>query len=91
MKRLNQTGSHVLALGLLIVVLGVVGFTGYTVTHHKAKTVTNSSASTAAQVPATIQTKADLTATAQSLDNAAADVNSSVNGDSLNSNLNDML
>lgn len=91
MKRLNQSGSHILAVALFVLVLSVIGFAGYTVSQRN-KTVSSSAAVTATSgMPATIQTEADLSATAASLDNSSADLNNSVNGATLDSNLNDLL
>lgn len=91
MKRLTQSGSHVIALALLIVALGAVVFTGYTVSHRNKKTPVASTNAQTAGVPATIKTKADLAATATSLDNASASLNSSVDTGSLDSSMNDLL
>jgi hypothetical protein len=48
-------------------------------------------ASTAASVPATITSKADLTKTSKALDSSSAQLNSQVNGDSLNGDITDLL
>jgi endonuclease V-like protein UPF0215 family len=93
MKRLNQSGSHLLALLVGLVVIGGISFAGYTVVHHQNAT---SSAGTPVatsndNAPASIKTTADLTATAHALDTASGQVDGSLNDNSLNSDLNDLL
>jgi hypothetical protein len=88
MKRLNQAGSHVVAIGLVVLVLGVVGFAGYTVSQHNKKPDTTAATLAA---PKTILTKTDLNETAQSLDDVSADLNSSVDGSTLDSSIDDLL
>jgi uncharacterized protein HemX len=89
MKRLNQTGSHILGIALLIVALGVVGFAGYTVMNkHKDKTATATTATTQSD---TIQNTADLTAASDQLDSSSTQVNSNLDDSSLNNDLNDLL
>lgn len=90
MKKLNQSGSHIIAIALVIAVLGVIGFTGYTVMNRSHKdAATNGDVS--ATVPATITTQADLSATARSLDNASSQLDSNINTSSLDSSINDLL
>jgi len=95
MKRLNQSGSHIVALALAVVVVAVLGFAGYRVMQaNKTTPVTTASTqplSTPSAVPATIKTNGDLTATAKALDDTSAQVDSSLNDNSLNSDLNDLL
>lgn len=91
MKRLNQSGSHVVVLVLGLLVIGVVAFGGYRVTHTTDSSDTSAPLTAKTATPATISDKADLTATAKSLDDSSADLNSSVNGDSLNTDLNALL
>jgi uncharacterized protein HemX len=89
MKRLNQTGSHILGIALLIVALGVVGFAGYTVMNkNKDKTATATTATTQSD---TIQNTADLTAASDQLDSSSTQVNSNLDDSSLNNDLNDLL
>ena len=90
MKRLNQTGLHIVAIGLVVLVLGVVGFAGYTVSQHNKKANTTAT-SKALLAPKAIQTKADLNAAAQSLDDISTDLNNSVDGNTLDSSIDDLL
>ena len=90
MKRLNQSGSHVLGLVLLVLALGVVGFAGYKVQQAHDNKVA-SQTTTTATVPATISNAADLNQAGQALDDSSAQVNSSLDDSSLNADLNDML
>lgn len=89
--RFNQNGSHLIAVGLAIIVLGVVGLTGYRVMNHRP--AVNDAASPAATVkaPAQITTKADLSQASQSLNDSGTDINNSMNSGSLNNDLNDLL
>jgi uncharacterized protein (UPF0333 family) len=91
MKNGKQAGSHVVALSLLVLVLGVVVFAGYTVMHHAKKTDNQTTASTQTTAPKTIQTKADLQTTAKSLDSSSSDLNTGLNDSSLDSSMNDLL
>lgn len=87
MKRLNQTGSHILAVALGIVVVGVIAFAGYRVMNNKEDATATKSIST----PSNIESKADLEQASESLDSANTDINSNLNSDSLNDNLDDLL
>jgi hypothetical protein len=91
MKRLDQTGSHVVGIMLLVLVLGFIGFAGYKVMNTN-KTATNKLSATApATTPAAIQNTADLTQAASALDSSSAQVNSGLDASQLDSSLNDML
>lgn len=92
MKRLNNSGSHVVAFFVAFLVLGVIGLAGYKV--YKGDNVTVSTPTltkTASAVPGTIKSNADLTQAAKALDASSAQVNSSLNDGSLNNDLNDLL
>lgn len=92
MTRLNQAGSHLVAVLVGLVVLGGVGFAGYTVmTHQKTAAPVASTTASRNSAPATIKTTADLTTTEHALDNASAQVSGSLNDSSLNNDLNDLL
>jgi hypothetical protein len=89
MKRLNQSGSHVLAIVLFVAVLGVVGFAGYKVMNAgKAKPATTATTTTKAD---TIKNTADLTKAADQLDSSSTQVSTNLDDSSLNNDLNDML
>jgi len=87
MRKLNQSGSHIVAVALLILVVGVVGLVGYRMMHHNSSTATLTPASSSSN----INNKGDLQNTAKSLSNSSADVNSSLDSSSLNGDLNDLL
>jgi hypothetical protein len=91
MKKHLQTGSHVVALSLVVLVLGVVAFAGYTVMNRTKKTPTETATGTNITTPKTIETKADLQATAKSLDTASSDLNSGLDDSSLDSSMSDLL
>jgi len=95
MKRLNQTGSHLIALALLVLALGVISFAGYTVVQRNKPADT---ASTTAQtqtktavVPATIKNTADLQQAGTVLDNSSSQLNTSLDDSALNADLSSML
>ncbi|MDB5166621.1 MAG: hypothetical protein JWM37_693 [Candidatus Saccharibacteria bacterium] len=87
--RINQAGSHIIAIAVGIVILGVIGLAGYRVLQHD-NPMADSAAKTPS-VPASITSKDDLKQTAASLDGSSVDVNNSVDGSSLDENLTDML
>ncbi|HSX43214.1 MAG TPA: hypothetical protein VLF59_03960 [Candidatus Saccharimonadales bacterium] len=91
MKRLNQSGSHIIALALVVLALGVVGFAGYKVMQRNQKSPVVTANGTNIAIPTTIKTKTDLTVTAKSLDSASAELNSSIDTGSLDSSMNDLL
>jgi len=88
----NQHGFETVALVVVVLVLGVVGFAGYKVHQNSAVDTTGTTTgSKTTTVPASINSQADLAAASKSLDNASADVNSQVNGNTLDSDINDLL
>jgi uncharacterized protein HemX len=95
MKRFNsklsdQSGSHVLAVALVVLALGVVGFAGYKV--QQAHTATYTVTHTAAEsTPASIKGTADLNQTSQALDDSSAQLDSSLDDAALDADLNSML
>lgn len=92
MKRLNQSGSHVIALALLVLVLGLVGFAGYKVEQaHSKSDVATQAATTAVSVPKTIANTADLQQASSALDSSTSQLNSALNDSSLDADLNSML
>jgi len=88
MKRLNQSGSHVVGLVLLILVLGVVGFAGYKVQQAHTKTKTADSTQT---VPATITTTSDLQKASQAMDDSSSQLSANLDDSSMDADLNSML
>ena len=94
MKRLNQTGSHVLGIALLVLALGVVGFAGYKVMNANKTTDTTTSTTTTTTsdtAPSSIKNTADLTQAAKALDSSSSQINSGLDDSSLDSSMNDML
>lgn len=89
MNRFRQSGSHVITLSLLVLVLGVIGVTGYVVMQRQQKAMPTSDIKLS--VPKTVESKADLDATAQSLDDASADLDSSLDGSMLDDSMNKLL
>jgi len=87
MKRTNESGSHLIAVSLGIVVVAVIGFAGYRTMHHTAQPVATKEAVSA---PATINNRSDLEQAAQSLDSSTSDINSGLNTDELNTDLSDL-
>jgi uncharacterized protein HemX len=90
LQRLNQSGSHILALALVVLALGVVGFAGYKVQQAHSKT-TPATTAAAHTVPATITTTADLEQTSQALDSDSSQLNASLDDSGLDADLNSML
>lgn len=86
MKRLTQSGSHIVALAVGILVVGVVSFAGYTIMQRNDTTETATTPTTH-----TAASDADLTAAATALDSSSSQVNSSLNDSSLDTDLNNLL
>jgi hypothetical protein len=91
MKRFRQSGSHIVALSLLVFALGVVSITGYMVMQRQQKADTVLTSDIKLSVPKTVDSKADLDATAKALDETSADLDSSMDGSVLDGSMNDLL
>lgn len=91
--KLNQAGFEAVAVLVVLLVVAAVGFAGYKVlgSHKSADNSQQAAVTSTAKVPATIKTKADLTATSKALDQSGAQLDNDLNGSSLNSDLNAML
>lgn len=90
MKRSLESGSHLVALALVVVFVAVAGFAGYKVWQMQQASL-NNSATTAATVPAKITNTADLTQASKVLDQASTQVNTNLDDSSLNADLNALL
>ncbi len=90
MRKLSQSGFGHVALVLLVLVLAVVGFAGYTVWKAGQKTDTSNTGQQAS-LPATIKTEADLTQTSKFLDETAKELDSSLDPSGLDSSINQLL
>ena len=90
MKRSSQSGSHVVALVLVVLFVAVAGFAGYKVWQMQQSAASSDTAA-AVQVPAKITNTADLTQASKALDQASAQVSTSLDDGGLNSDLNDLL
>jgi hypothetical protein len=90
MKRLNSAGSHVVALAVGVLVLGVAVFGAYTV-QHQDKTADTTPSSSAIKSSDAINNTADLTKASNDLDSASSQVNSNLDDSSLDGDLNDLL
>lgn len=93
MKKLNQTGSHLLAVLLFVVVVGVIGLAGYKVwqNNQTSTDTTTNQTKTAATVPNTINNNTDLTNVGKVLDDSSSQLDGSLNDNNLNTDLNDLL
>lgn len=91
MKRVNsEAGSHLIALALFILFVGVVGFAGYQV-WQRQQPGTVASTTTGASVPSKITNTATLDQATAALDSASSQVNTSLDDSGLNSDLSDLL
>jgi hypothetical protein len=88
---LNQAGVGHIAAVFVIVFLGVAGFAGYKVVTMNKAASTTSTVTFSPKVPKTITSKADLAQAGKALDSTSAQVDSSLNDNSLNADLNDLL
>ena len=91
MRRLSQSGSHIIGIALFVLALGAVGFAGYKVMQAHHQPVENAATTTALTVPAAIKTSADLNQASTVLDDSSAQLNSGLDDSSLNADLNSML
>ena len=88
MKRLNQSGSHLLLISLGVVVVGIIGFTGYRIANRDDG---NNTQKESASAPSEIKNKEDLQKASDSLDSSNEDIDSGLNTNSLDDDLNDLL
>lgn len=93
MTRLNQAGSHIIAFALVVAALGVVGFAGYKVqqSHNNSSSANGQATVTEKAVPKAVTNAADLQTVSKILDDASAQLNTSLDDSSLNADLNSML
>lgn len=91
MKRLNQSGSHLIAIAVGVLVLGVVSFAGYTVMQKSSTTTDSSTPVVQVKKANAIKSTADLDKAAKTLDTSSTQVDSGLNDSSLDADLNDML
>ena len=89
MKTSSQAGSHVIAFGLLVLVVAVVGFAGYQVWMKQQAAPAQQAA--AVTVPAKITDKATLSQAAAALDQSSAQLNSRLDSAQLDTYLKAML
>jgi hypothetical protein len=89
MKRLNSAGSHIVAIAVGILVIGVAAFGAYAVQHQNSSTDTTTASTSSSS--GDINNTADLTKAATELDSSSTQVDSSLNDASLDSDLNDLL
>lgn len=85
----NQKGFGLLAVLLVVVVVGAVAVVALRVVGNESPNGTASTVKKTASVPATLTTKADVTQAASALD--STNVDSSMNPDQLDSDLNSLL
>jgi len=88
MKRLTETGSHVVALALGVLVIGVIIFAGYTVMQRQDGSVSTADSSTAKTDTAS---SSELKADEAELDASSKQLDSGLDDSSLDADLNDML
>ncbi len=92
MKRSNQSGSHVIALALAVLVVGLIAFAGYRVYQMQQTANAPSSSTTAStSVPAKITNAATLEQAGSALDAASVQLNSNLDDSSLDMAVNSML
>ena len=93
MKRfdLDQTGSHIVAVAVGVLVVGVIAFAGYTVVNRQDTTKDSTTTAATGNTSSEIKSAADLTATSKELDSASTTVDSDLNDSALDADLNDML
>ena len=88
MIRLNQTGSHIVALAFGVLVVGVIAFAGYTVMQRQNDASTTASS---VQKPSDATADPELTSASDELDSSSSQLDSGLNDSSLDADLNDML
>ena len=90
MKRLNESGSHLIAIAVGVLVLGVIAFAGYTVTQRQ-DSASDTTAQTSTTASDEINDTEDLSEAAASLDSSSSQVDSNLDDTALDSDLNDLL
>jgi hypothetical protein len=88
MKNVHEQGSHIIAISLGILVIGVIGFAGWRIAHRPTTTATNTQTVT---TPATIESTTDLQNASESLDTSNSGLDSDMDSSALNADLNDLL
>ena len=91
MKTSNQAGSHVIAVTLFLLAVGVIGFAGYRVYQMQQPAATTDTSASTAAVPASIKNTASLNQAASSLDSVSTQLNSNLDDSSLDADINSML
>ncbi len=88
----NQAGFEAIGVIAAVLIIGAVGFTGYTVVHNNKPTIQQPTTAVIAQpAPATIKSQADLKVTSSNLDKSSAQLDSNLNDGSLDADLNSLL
>lgn len=91
MQKTRQSGSHIIAVALFLLVVGVVAYTGYKVYQMQRPAQGPSTQAANVAVPQKITSSADLSQAATSLDSATASLNTSLDSSVLNADINNML
>ncbi len=91
MRRSSESGSHLIALALAIVAVGVIGFTGYRVWQMQQAATTDTAGNTSATVPAAITNTASLNQASSALDQSSAQVSNNLDDSGLDADLSSML
>lgn len=91
MRRLTQAGSHIVAVAVGVLVLGVVAFAGYTVMQRNDATTPTTTSPDKTSSSDGINSTADLTTASNTLDSSSSQLDSSLNDASLDADLNDLL
>jgi Tfp pilus assembly protein PilE len=91
----NQKGFEMIGLLFVVVIIGIIGFTSFKVwSNSQTKKENSSTTATVVKttaIPTVINTKADLTKASKALDTSETQINSQVNGNSLNGDISDLL
>jgi hypothetical protein len=93
MNRSSESGSHIIALALIVLFVAVAGFSAYKVWTMQQTPVDNVATTTTAAttVPAKITNAATLSQTSTALDSDLSQMNNDLNDSSLSADLNSML
>ncbi len=91
MKNSSQAGSHIVAVAFGIVVVAVLAFSGYKTWQMQQPAASTSNQPAATAAPSKIQNTSDLSKAAKYLDEASTQLNTNLDSNTFDADINSML